>query len=184
MTTIFMGIIAVYIPCYMRKIPSTAKERRDYGFAMSTFGIVCQSGSSLIVSTISTGLSNSVSPSSAQDTGNLLTTIFGFLTMAAVVPSYFGLPKIPTRRRAGSFSELIFPLKGMMSRKNAVFLLLSYSVYTGVAVALYSNLFQIFATVLLPSPLHFSLYSLSSPIFSWSSYVVYFSTFLSGASSS
>lgn len=156
-------------------VASTAKERRDYAFAMSTLGIACDSGSGLLAITVVTGLSNTVSPSSAQNVGNLLTTITGFLTVGAVVGCYFGLPKLPTRQWNKSASkELIFPVRNLFVRPNAWLLLLSYTVYTAVVFALYSNLFQLFAVVVRPSPLEFSLFSLASSIFSWSSYVIYF----------
>jgi MFS-type transporter involved in bile tolerance (Atg22 family) len=190
-TSIFIALLSIYVPHCMRvashdestrvvsdasgtddanKSPAAKKARR-YGFAMSVFGMVASSVAAIVILAIVTALSGTLTGTTGQNAGLLVTTIVGFITVAASIGSFLGLPALPAKPTPAvglwksALHELFTPLKLLWVRKNMFVLLLAYTIYTDTSFATSSIVSQLYFTELTPSTLEFSLYSLATNIF-------------------
>lgn len=187
LTFIFMALLNVYIPHCMRIVEETADPNEQpvedtnqitsdgrgqrYGFVMSIFGQVASSVSGVLMLVIVIILTVTLPASSGQNAGLSVTTVSGFVTIAGSVVCYFGLPDLPTKTLPPGHGwkwvllELILPFRDLLlRRKNMLFLLVGYTVYTDSLFALSSVTGQLFYVEIKPSTLEFSLYSIAGPI--------------------
>ena len=191
-TFIEIALTNIYIPHCMRLADKKAVgEHRDspmpkddngifsggkkqrYGFAMSIYGQLATSGSGSIMLAIVTILAGTLNGTSSQNAGLIVTTVFGFVTVAGTVICFLGLPVLPAKPlQRGSWKtamlELLVPFRELLFRKrNMLFLLVAYTVYTDTLFALSSITSQLFFTEIRPTTLEFSLYSLAGNLFSF-----------------
>lgn len=187
LTFIFMALLNVYIPHCMRIVQENADPNEEpvedtnqitsdgkgqrYGFVMSIFGQVASSVSGVLMLVIVIILTVTLPASSGQNAGLIVTTVSGFVTIAGSVVCYFGLPDLPTKTLPPGHGwkwvllELILPFRDLLlRRKNMLFLLVGYTVYTDSLFALSSVTGQLFYVEIKPSTLEFSLYSIAGPI--------------------
>ncbi|KAK5047490.1 hypothetical protein LTR84_006587 [Exophiala bonariae] len=187
LTFIFMALLNIYIPHCMRIVEENAdpSEQRvedtnqitsetkgqKYGFVMSIFGQVASSVSGVLMLIIVIILTVTLPTESGQNAGLIVTTVSGFVTIVGSVVCYYGLPELPTKTLPPGHSwkwvllELILPFRDLLlRRKNMLFLLVGYTVYTDSLFALSSVTGQLFYVEIKPSTLEYSLYSIAGPI--------------------
>lgn len=191
LTYILMALLNIYIPHCMRQAgqkntqnisePSSKENKhggsqvstsRRYGFAMSIFGTVANFAAGTVMLTMAVILIVALSGTAAQTAGLLITTITGFVTIFGSVVAFFGLPVLPSLPTSSLLQdwkapviEFLAPLKDLFVRKDLLFLLISYTIYTDAVFALYSVTGQIFFVTIKPSALEYSLYTLTQYIF-------------------
>jgi Vacuole effluxer Atg22 like len=193
LTFILIALLNVYIPHCMRLVkqkeavatpgadtPSNHEQRsgssrvaRNYGFSMSIFGSLAVALSATLMLVIVIVIARTLPGPNGQSAGLLVTTIIGFLTMAGALGAYFGLPALPTKPypevsgRKTALLELFTPYREMLLRKrNMLFLLLAYTIYTDTLFAVFSITGQLYFTEIKPDTLEYSLYSLSGNLYS------------------
>ena len=191
-TFILIALLNVYLPHCMRlakaaagsvPTPTTTGEgeqekrntiARKYGFSMSVFGSLAVALSGTLMLVIVIIIARARPGSDGQSAGLLVTTIFGFITIAGSFLAYLGLPALPTKPwPAGdggwktALLELLTPYREMFLRKrNMLFLLLAYTIYTDTLFALYSINSQLYFIEIQPDTFEYSLYSLAGNLYS------------------
>lgn len=195
LTFILIALLNVYIPFCMRlavekekrtetpprtRSPSGHEEEkksiygvaRKYGFSMSVFGTLANSLSATLMLVIVIIIARTLRGPNGQSAGLLVTTVIGFVTMVGSLPAYFGFPKLPTKSypEVGGWKtvmlELLTPYQEMFLRKrNMLFLLLAYTIYTDTLFALYSITGQLYFIEVQPDTLEYSLYTLAGNLY-------------------
>ncbi|KAI1846241.1 hypothetical protein JX265_010618 [Neoarthrinium moseri] len=190
-TSILIALLNIYIPHCMRAAghdlaanqldepskPSHAYESpkegkaRKYGFAMTIFGMLANNISAALILAIVAILSGTLVGASQQSAGLLVTTVVGFVTVVAAVGSFLGLPALsakpwPTNSPwTTAIVGILTPFKQLLRRKNMLFLLLAYTIYSDTNFALSSIISQLYFAEVHPDTLEFSLYILASNLF-------------------
>jgi hypothetical protein len=143
-------------------------KNRKYGFKMSILGGVGTTIGGILALLLVIILSQTLSPADGQTAGLLITTVVGFTTLAGSAVAYFGLPVVPAKERGNWKSwwlELVTPFEDLLSRKNMLALLLSYTIYTDTSFALNSVTSQLYFAEVKPDTLEYSLYTIASNLF-------------------
>jgi len=145
---------------------------RKYGFAMSILGTLGNAFGACLMLGITIILARYLSANAGQSAGLLVTTIMGSVTVLLGVPVYFGLPSLPTKPWPANggwrsaLMELATPYREMFLRKrNMMFLLLAYTIYSDTLFALYSLTSQLYFIEVQPDTFEYSLYTLSGNLF-------------------
>jgi hypothetical protein len=144
------------------------KESRKSGFHMSALGSVGTTAGGILGLILVIILAQTLPSADGQTAGLLITTVFGFITIAGSIVSYLGLPIIPSKQSndyGGWWRELLAPFRDLFKRKNMFFLLLSFTIYTDTVFALNSVTSQLYFSEVLPDTLEYSLYSLAGNLF-------------------
>jgi hypothetical protein len=147
----------------------TKKQR--YGLAMSVYGQVAVAFSGSIMLGLVTIIAATLEGNSSQSAGLLVTTIFGFVTIAGTSICLLGLPTLPHKPLQNdswrtAVLELLVPFTELLlRRRNMLFLLVAYTIYTDTLFALGSITGQLFFATMQPGAVEFSLYSLSGNLF-------------------
>jgi MFS-type transporter involved in bile tolerance (Atg22 family) len=115
-------------------------------------------------------LSSTLLATSQQSAGLLVATIVGFITVVAAIPSFFGLPQLPTKPYPTThqwFTALVqafLPFKELIKKPNILLMLLAYTVYTATTFARGLSIGQLYYAEIQPGTLEVSLYSLATYI--------------------
>lgn len=186
-TFILIALLNIYIPHCMRVArekeaamsqptespPADGGKSREYGFSMSIFGTLANGLSATLMLVIVIIIARTIPGPDGQTSGLLVTTIIGFVTVAGSMVSYYGLPDLPAKSYPeaggwkGALLELLTPYREMLlRRRNMMFLLVAYTIYTDSLFALFSVTGQLYYTELKPDTLEYSLYSLSGNLYS------------------
>ncbi|KAM3087033.1 hypothetical protein ACMFMF_000965 [Clarireedia jacksonii] len=147
---------------------SKPPKNRKYGFKMSILGGVGTTIGGILALLLVIILSQTLSTADGQSAGLLITTVVGFTTLAGSTVAYFGLPVVPAKERGNWKSwwlELVMPFKDLLSRKNMLALLLSFTIYSDTSFALNSVTSQLYFTEVKPNALEFSLYTIAGNLF-------------------
>jgi hypothetical protein len=124
-----------------------------------------------------------------RDRGLLVATIIGFITIAASLVTYMGLPSIPAKDSYALKQGVLGPVtecssspqlhtrwndradnsvyvqsgsvKDLANRRSMAVLLISFTIYTDTSYAIGSVTGQLFVTELQPGTLEYSLYALA-----------------------
>ena len=193
LTFILIALLNIYIPYCMREAEEKAvavspragsptsdedeipirRVAQKYGFSMSIFGTLANFLSATLMLVIVIIISRTLPGPNGQSAGLLVTTIIGFVTMVASLVSYLGLPALPAKSYPASggwktvLLELLTPYREMLLRKkNMLFLLLAYTMYTDTLFALATITSQLYFIELKPDTLEYSLYSLAQNLYS------------------
>ncbi|KAJ9606976.1 hypothetical protein H2200_008987 [Cladophialophora chaetospira] len=198
-TFIEIALTNIYIPHCMRlaenkavherqenTVPDTGNEvirdgkKQRYGFSMSVYGQLATSGSGSIMLAVVTILAGTLGGKFGQNAGLIVTTVFGFITVMGTVVCFLGLPVLPSKplqRDSWKMAilELLVPFQELLLRKkNMLFLLAAYTIYTDTLFALASVTTQLFFTEIQPTTLEFSLYSMAGNLFSFAFTLAFF----------
>ena len=153
---------------------------RKYGFAMSILGTLGNAFGACLMLGVTIILARYLTADAGQSAGLLVTTVMGFVTVLLGVPVYFGLPSLPTKtwptrgRWRTALTELAMPYREMfLHRRNMMFLLIAYTVYSDTLFALYSLTSQLYFIEVQPDTFEYSLYTLSGNLF-WALLTVVF----------
>lgn len=195
LTFILIALLNIYIPYCMRlakgsepTVPpasadtdsntsddedeSPTNKSKKYGFSMSIFGTLANGLSATLMLVIVIIIAATLPNSTGQAAGLIVTTVVGFITMAGAVVCYFGLPTLPTKPYPDSggfkviFLELLTPYREMLFRKrNMMFLLLAYTIYSDTLFALNSITSQLYYIEVKPDTLEYTLYSLAGNLY-------------------
>lgn len=191
LTFILIALLNIYIPYCMRLAKENAalsppadlpnddeREKsssiaRKYGFSMSIFGTMATAFSATLMLVIVIIVARTIPGPNGQSAGLLVTTVVGFITMMGSLLSYFALPALPAKPYPAvggwkvALLELFTPYREMFLRKrNMLFLLLAYTIYTDTLFALFSINSQLYYIEIKPNTLEYSLYSLSGNLYS------------------
>lgn len=192
-TYLLIALLNIYIPHCMRlanertvRIISEAhsaetepqssnpggQKARNYGFSMSIFGTVANYVAGAAMLTIVIILSAALTGTAAQIAGLLVTTVIGFVTLVGSAVAFFGLPILPSISSSSlvsdwkqPFIEFLKPFRDLIVRKNMLFLLVSYTVYTDTVFAMSAVTAQLFYATIKPSTLEYSVYALAQNLF-------------------
>lgn len=192
LTFILIALLNIYIPYCMRLVKekevvealqtesssslddkiSENEKARKYGFSMSIFGTLANSLSGTLMLVIVIIIARTLPGSDGQSAGLLVTTIVGFITIAGSIVAYFGLPALSSKSFSagggwtGALLELITPYREMLVRKrNMLFLLVAYTIYTDTLFALFSISSQLYYVEIKPDTLEYSLYTLAGNLY-------------------
>lgn len=186
-TFILMALLNIYIPHCMRVAkekeaaispqidspPTDGGTSREYGFSMSVFGTLANGLSATLMLVIVIIIARTIPGPDGQTSGLLVTTIIGFVAVAGSIAAYYGLPELPAKSYPeaggwkGALLELLTPYREMLlRRRNMMFLLVAYTIYTDSLFALFSVTGQLYYAELKPDTLEYSLYSLSGNLYS------------------
>ncbi|KAF7311958.1 Autophagy-related protein [Mycena indigotica] len=176
-TVIFMALLNVYIPHYMRSanesVSASPSMQRKMGFVISSIGMVFSNISGVIMLGVIALLSAYLPTAEQQSAGLLVTTIVGFITVVAALGSYLGLPTLPARAPPAddgplwksAVLELLTPFRKLLHAPNMLILLLAYTIYTDTQFALISIINQLFFVTLAPNTLEYTLFTLAGQAF-------------------
>lgn len=183
-TNILVAILNIYVPYCMRTaatssiksaredadtVDQNASKKRTYGFLMSIKGAFANSIGALVMYIIVIIITQTTM--NVQYPGLLVTSIIGFVTIAASIVVYMGLPRIPAKDSSvlkqgflRPVAEFLAPFRDLSKRRSMAALLVSYTIYTDTTYAISSVTSQLFVLEVMPGTLEISLYALASTI--------------------
>lgn len=150
--------------------PRKPNFQRKYGFFMSIMGAVGTALAGAIALLVTIIVMKTVPAENSQSAGLLITTIVGFITIIGAGVAYFGLPNVPSKDTSGKSLvkwgvQVFVPFKDLMKRKNMFVMLLSFTIFNDVLLAMGSVTGQLFFIEIVPDALETSLYSLAGLFF-------------------
>ncbi|KAF2763360.1 hypothetical protein EJ05DRAFT_496194 [Pseudovirgaria hyperparasitica] len=154
-----------------KAVTEKAKAERAYGFTMSIFAMLTNNIAGILILVVTIILSTTLPLTSQQSAGLLVSTIVGCITLAGALPSWLGLPQLPTKPYPATHKwytallQILTPFRALLANPNMLLLLLAYTVYTDTTFATASIIGQLYYSELTPNTLEYSLYSLATYIF-------------------
>ncbi|KAM0707711.1 hypothetical protein Q7P35_004358 [Cladosporium inversicolor] len=183
-TSILVAVLNIYVPYCMRTaatssmksaredanvVDQSASKKRTYGFLMSIKGAFANSIGALVMYIIVIIITQTTM--NVQSPGLLVTSIIGFVTIAASAVTFMGLSRIPAKDSSvlkhgilRPVTEFLAPFRDLSKRRSMAVLLISFTIYTDTTYAISSVTSQLFILELLPGTLEISLYALASTI--------------------